>query len=105
MRLQCQRPVQEQKQAEASTALSLTFLHLNGVGIGKQVAIIQRAMNVVCYISDSVDIVSIVNPMLHFLHIIQLVRQRSANEFLNTNRAVAAKIMHVSQKQNQSLDP
>ena len=68
-------------------SLAMTF---NGIGIGKQVAITQRAMIVACYIADSVDIVSKLHAVLHFLHVIQLAWQRSANEELNTDAAIAA---------------
>ena len=63
---------------------------LNSIGIGKQVAITQRAMIVACYIADSVELVSKLNVVLRFLHIIQLAWQKSANEKLNTDAAVAA---------------
>ena len=61
---------------------------LNSIGIGKQVAITQRAMIVACYIADSVDIVSKLNVVVHFLQ--KLAGQRSANEGLQSRRAVAA---------------
>ena len=58
--------------------------------MGKRNAITQLAMIVASYIADSVDTASKVNPRLQILHIIQFARQRSANEGLKSNRAVAA---------------
>ena len=58
--------------------------------VGKAIAITQRAMIVASYIADSVDTASKVNPELQILHIIQFARQMSANESLQSNRAIAA---------------
>ena len=51
-------------------------------GIGKHIVITQRAMTVASYRADSVDTASKVNPRLRILHIIQLARQKCANEGL-----------------------
>ena len=58
--------------------------------VGKAIAITQRAMIVASYIADSVDTASKVNAELQILHIIQFAKQMSANEGLQSNRAVAA---------------
>ena len=46
-------------------------------------------MIVASSIANSVDAVSKVNADMHFLHMIQLARQLSANEKQNANRAIA----------------
>ena len=75
-------------------------LHANGAkrrslantlsSIGKHIAITKRAMIVASYIADSVDTASKVNAELQILHIMQFAKQMSANEGLQSNRAVAA---------------
>ena len=55
----------------------------------KENAITQLAMIVASYIADSVDTASKINRELQILHIIQFARQVSANESLQSNRAIA----------------
>ena len=47
-------------------------------------------MIVASYIADSMDTASKINRELQILHIIQFARQMSANESLQSNRAIAA---------------
>ena len=52
-------------------------------------AIAKRAIIVASSSANSVDAASRVNPELHFLQMIQLARQMSANKNQNANRAIA----------------
>ena len=58
--------------------------------ISKEIAITLRAIIVASWIANSVDAASKVNPGMQILHIIQVARQMSANESLQSNRAIAA---------------
>ena len=58
--------------------------------MGKRSAITRLAMIVASYTADSVETASKVNPGKQILQLIQLAEQRSANEGLISNRAIAA---------------
>ena len=58
--------------------------------MGKRSAITRLAMIVASYTADSVETASKVNQGKQILQLIQLAEQRSANEGLISNRAIAA---------------
>jgi hypothetical protein len=56
----------------------------------KQIAIAKHAIIVANWIAHSVDAASKVNPQLQILHIIQLAKEKSANENHQSNRSNVA---------------
>ncbi len=64
-------------------------LAINLKNIKRKTPIAKRAIIVASSIANSVDAASRVDTGLHFLHMIQLARQMSANESQNANRANA----------------
>ena len=59
-----------------------------------RLATTQHAILVASWIASSVETASNVDPKIHFLQMMQLARQMSANEDQNANRSLAA-VHHV----------